>query len=75
MKHTTMLALLAALPLAALAQDAVTTATPKGETATPKVKEPATVYFTHDISPDGLAKAYKALGRPLEGKKVVHTPF
>ncbi|MBR4611544.1 MAG: DUF362 domain-containing protein, partial [Kiritimatiellae bacterium] len=70
MKHTTMLALLAALPLAALAQDAVTTATPKGETATPKVKEPATVYFTHDISPDGLAKAYKALGRPLEGKKV-----
>ena len=33
-------------------------------------KTPATVYFTHDITPEGLAKAYKALGRPLEGRKV-----
>ena len=32
--------------------------------------KPATVYFTHDITPEGLAKAYKALGRPLEGRKV-----
>ena len=32
--------------------------------------EPAEVYFTHDISPAGLMKAYKALNRPLEGKKV-----
>ena len=30
----------------------------------------STVYFTHDISPEGLAKAYQALGRPLEGRKV-----
>ena len=66
----TILAVLAALPLAAFAQDAVTTATPKGGAATPKAREPATVLFTHDISPEGLAKAYKALGRPLEGKKV-----
>ena len=28
------------------------------------------VYFTHDISPEGLQKAYQALGRPLEGRKV-----
>ena len=66
MKATSILAALA-LPLAALAQDAVTTATPK---AAPAGKAPAVVYFTHDISPDGLAKAYKALGRPLEGRKV-----
>ena len=52
---------------AALAQDATTSATPKAKPATPK---PATVYFTHDISPEGLMKAYKALGRPLEGRKV-----
>ena len=32
--------------------------------------DPAVVYFTHDISPEGLVKAYKALGRPLEGKRV-----
>jgi len=32
--------------------------------------EPSNVYFTHDISPNGLMKAYKALNRPLEGKKV-----
>ncbi|MBQ6248266.1 MAG: DUF362 domain-containing protein [Kiritimatiellae bacterium] len=30
----------------------------------------AKVYFTHDISPEGLVNAYKALGRPLEGRKV-----
>ena len=27
----------------------------------PQAKEPAVVYFTHDISPEGLVKAYKAL--------------
>ena len=31
---------------------------------------PSVVYFTHDISPEGLVKAYRALGRPLEGRKV-----
>ncbi|MBR0056170.1 MAG: DUF362 domain-containing protein [Kiritimatiellae bacterium] len=36
----------------------------------PQAKEPAVVYFTHDISPEGLQKAYRALGRPLEGRKV-----
>jgi hypothetical protein len=44
---------------------------PAGEApSAPAVAEPATVFFTHDISPEGLAKAYKALGRPLEGRKV-----
>ena len=33
-------------------------------------KKLSEVYFTHDISPEGLMKAYKALGRPLEGKNV-----
>ena len=33
--------------------------------------EKATVYFTKDISPDGLAKAYKALGVELPGKVAV----
>ena len=66
MKATPILAALV-LPFAALAQDAVTTATPK---SAPAGKTPVVVYFTHDISPEGLAKAYKALGRPLEGKKV-----
>ena len=36
----------------------------------PETQSPAVVYFTHDISPEGLMKAYKALGRPLEGRKV-----
>ncbi len=58
MNRISILALLAALPFCACAQD------PAAEPA------PATVFFTHDISPEGLAKAYKALGRPLEGKKV-----
>ena len=66
MKKTTTLAA-ALVCAAALAQDATISATPKAKAATPK---PATVFFTHDISPEGLAKAYKALGRPLEGKKV-----
>ena len=52
------------LPLAVPAQNATQ------PSATPKSKDPAVVYFTHDISPEGLVKAYKALGRPLEGKKV-----
>ena len=34
------------------------------------MRPPAIVYFTHDISPAGLEKAYRALGRPLEGRKV-----
>ena len=37
--------------------------------ATPAATE-ATVFFTHDITPEGLMKAYRALGRPLEGRKV-----
>ena len=37
---------------------------------TEAIRPPAIVYFTHDISPAGLEKAYKALGRPLEGRKV-----
>ena len=61
--------LLAAAPLlagtAAVAQESAAEPTP----AAPE-KAPATVFFTHDISPDGLSKAYKALGRPLEGRKV-----
>ena len=44
-----------ALPLSALAQDAVTAETPNGKTAAPSAREPATVFFTHDISPEGLA--------------------
>ena len=38
--------------------------------AAPAPAAPAVVYFTHDITPAGLEKAYKALGRPLEGRKV-----
>ena len=57
------------LPLAACAQTPATEtpATADGDNAT---REPATVYFTHDISPEGLQKAYRALGRPLEGRRV-----
>ena len=33
-------------------------------------EKPAAVYFTHDITPEGLQKAYRALGRPLEGRRV-----
>ena len=33
-------------------------------------KEPAVVHFTRDISPEGLLRAYRALGRPLEGRRV-----
>ena len=44
---------------------------PVDDTAyTAAMRPPAIVYFTHDISPAGLEKAYKALGRPLEGRKV-----
>jgi uncharacterized Fe-S center protein len=52
---------------AASAQEAQTSAATK---AAPGKPAPATVFFTHDISPEGLQKAYKALGRPLEGRKV-----
>ncbi len=62
MNRTSILALLAALPFCACA-----CACAQDPAADPA---PATVYFTHDISPDGLAKAYRALGRPLEGRKV-----
>ena len=41
-----------------------------GASAAAEAPAPAVVFFTHDISPAGLEKAYKALGRPLEGKKV-----
>ncbi len=51
---------LAAVPVLAAAAPA----------ASAERKEAAIVYFTHDISPEGLVKAYKALGRPLEGKRV-----
>ena len=65
MKTTTILAAIAVLPLALRAQEAKTEARPSATPGTPSA-----VYFTHDISPEGLAKAYKALGRPLEGRKV-----
>ena len=55
-----------ALPLCCAAQE---TATP-GTSAMNAPKPPAVVYFTHDITPACLEKAYKALGRPLEGRKV-----
>ena len=65
--RTPSLLLLAALllPSAAFAREPAAEAD-----AAPAAKEPAAVYFTHDISPGGLAKAYRALGRPLEGRKV-----
>ena len=56
--HRHALLFLAVLPLCGCAQEATTP------------KATAVVYFTHDISPEGLAKAYQALGRPLEGRKV-----
>ena len=61
--------ILAVLPFMAFAGDAVTSATPKAAPAKLQ-SEGKPVYFTHDISPEGLAKAYRALGRPLEGRKV-----
>ncbi|MBR4251692.1 MAG: DUF362 domain-containing protein [Kiritimatiellae bacterium] len=54
------------LPLCGCAQNPAADAAP----AAPAATAPATVYFTHDISPEGLQKVYKALGRPLEGRKV-----
>ena len=66
MKHPS--TLLAAAALASACAFAQNPATEK--TAMPEPQTPAVVYFTHDISPEGLAKAYKALGRPLEGRKV-----
>ena len=69
-----LLALLAALPLCGLAQGASTNEptdlATMNSTPTPPAAAPAAVYFTHDISPAGLEKAYRALGRPLEGRKV-----
>ena len=62
------IALFAAVSLAACSQTAVQDGEPT--TSVKPSKEAATVYFTHDISPEGLQKAYKALGRSLEGKKV-----
>ena len=56
--------LLALLAVAVATNGIATTKVVKPES------EPAEVYFTHDISPNGLMKAYKALNRPLEGKKV-----
>ena len=70
MKSAILPALALALPLCACAQEAP--APHPTETADMKTtgKTPATVFFTHDISPEGLQKAYRALGRPLEGRKV-----
>ena len=66
MKHpSTVLAAAALAGACALAQNPSTE-----KTAMPEPAAPAVVYFTHDISPEGLMNAYKALGRPLEGKKV-----
>ena len=70
MKPAAIFALALALPLCVGAQEPATpnpTETADMETTG---KTPATVYFTHDISPEGLQKAYRALGRPLEGRKV-----
>ena len=67
MKRTTTQFLILAgalvFPVAASAQDSV------AESAAEE-PAPAAVYFTHDISPEGLEKAYRALGRPLEGRRV-----
>ena len=68
MKRFAILALFDAVSLAACSQTAVQDGEPT--TSVKPSKEAATVYFTHDISPEGLQKAYKALGRSLEGKKV-----
>ncbi len=65
MKHPSTLLAVALAGACALAQNPSTE-----KTAMPEPAAPAVVYFTHDISPEGLVKAYKALGRPLEGKKV-----
>jgi hypothetical protein len=59
----------AALALVAAAAFAREPATETATMDSPAAK-PATVFFTHDISPEGLQKAYRALGRPLEGRKV-----
>ena len=67
MKNTAIISA-ALLCAASFAQDAPISANPNANTAADE--KPATVFFTHDISPEGLAKAYKALGRPLEGSKV-----
>ena len=68
MRHFAILAVLAAVMLSGCSQTAAQGESPK--TSVKPSKEAATVYFTHDISPEGLQKAYKALGRSLEGKKV-----
>lgn len=47
----------------------ISIATPVKAELTADTDKPV-VFFTHDISPAGLEKAYKALGRPLEGRKV-----
>ena len=66
MKHpSTLLAAAALASACALAQNPSTE-----KPAMPEPAAPAVVYFTHDISPEGLVNAYKALGRPLEGRKV-----
>lgn len=64
--HKALSLLCAALPLVGCAREA-TTLEQKENAAMPA---PSTVFFTHDITPEGLMKAYQALGRPLEGKKV-----
>ena len=67
MKHATA-PFLAAAALAGACALAADPATEKS--AMPESQTPAVVYFTRDISPEGLVNAYKALGHPLEGRKV-----
>ena len=65
MRRTASLAAAALVTAGAFAQNPATE-----KPAMPENKNAPIVYFTHDISPEGLATAYKALGRPLEGRKV-----
>ncbi len=62
-KNTLLAAL--ALPLCASAQEPE-----KPGVSSMDTRKTPVVFFTHDISPNGLTRAYKALGRPLEGRKV-----
>jgi hypothetical protein len=69
MKHFFIFTLIAAASALTACSQTATQSEPS-KTSVKPLKEAATVYFTHDISPEGLQKAYKALGRSLEGKKV-----
>lgn len=43
----------------------------KNKPSTDSVKEPATVYFMKDITPENLVRVYEALGRTAKGKVAV----